>query len=87
MGFEALMRGLEVHCFGMPFYAGWGLTIDRKWCWRRRRKRTLDEVFYAACILQSRYYDPINQRPCSIQETIEYLAKTRDERFANGGSA
>lgn len=24
MGFEALMLGKEVHCFGMPFYAGWG---------------------------------------------------------------
>ena len=25
-GFEALLRGLEVHCWGLPFYAGWGLT-------------------------------------------------------------
>ena len=24
MGFEALLLGKEVHCFGMPFYAGWG---------------------------------------------------------------
>ena len=28
MGFEALMWGRTVHCFGMPFYAGWGLTRD-----------------------------------------------------------
>ena len=26
MGFEALLWGRPVHCFGMPFYAGWGLT-------------------------------------------------------------
>ena len=29
MGFEALLWGRTVHCFGMPFYAGWGLTRDR----------------------------------------------------------
>ena len=29
MGFEALLWGRPVHCFGMPFYAGWGLTHDR----------------------------------------------------------
>ncbi len=40
MGFEALMLGKEVHCFGLPFYAGWGLTFDRIEC--ERRKRLLD---------------------------------------------
>ena len=24
MGFEALLLGKAVYCFGMPFYAGWG---------------------------------------------------------------
>jgi capsular polysaccharide export protein len=28
MGFEALMWDRPVRCFGMPFYAGWGLTRD-----------------------------------------------------------
>lgn len=27
-GFEALLRGLDVTCYGLPFYAGWGLTTD-----------------------------------------------------------
>jgi capsular polysaccharide export protein len=27
-GFEALMHGKRVFCYGMPFYAGWGLTQD-----------------------------------------------------------
>ncbi|MGM8887759.1 capsular polysaccharide export protein, LipB/KpsS family, partial [Psychrobacter sp. 1U2] len=27
-GFEALLRGLKVTCYGLPFYAGWGLTTD-----------------------------------------------------------
>jgi capsular polysaccharide export protein len=37
MGFEALLAGKTVHCFGMPFYAGWGLTIDTLSCERRKR--------------------------------------------------
>ena len=28
MGFEALLWGKPVRTFGMPFYAGWGLTQD-----------------------------------------------------------
>lgn len=28
VGFEALIWGKPVRCFGMPFYAGWGLTAD-----------------------------------------------------------
>jgi capsular polysaccharide export protein len=28
LGFEALLWGRPVHCFGMPFYAGWGLSHD-----------------------------------------------------------
>lgn len=27
-GFEALMHGCTVHTFGLPFYAGYGLTVD-----------------------------------------------------------
>ncbi len=28
LGFEALLRARPVHCWGVPFYAGWGLTQD-----------------------------------------------------------
>jgi len=30
VGFEALMRGIRVYTYGLPFYAGWGLTVDKK---------------------------------------------------------
>lgn len=36
LGFEALLLGKPVYCFGMPFYAGWGLTFDSKQCERRK---------------------------------------------------
>ena len=54
-GFEALLRGVEVHCWGMPFYAGWGLTHDRECCSRRQRKLSLDELVHAALIDYPRY--------------------------------
>lgn len=34
-GFEALLHGKQVHCYGLPFYAGWGLTVDEHHCPRR----------------------------------------------------
>ena len=37
-GFEALMAGKEVHTFGMPFYAGWGLTVDAQNCENQMRR-------------------------------------------------
>ncbi|WP_250398793.1 capsular polysaccharide biosynthesis protein [Synechococcus sp. MU1648] len=54
-GFEALLRGLEVHCWGLPFYAGWGLTHDREHCGRRQRPLLLDELVHAALIDYPRY--------------------------------
>ena len=78
-GFEALMCGKEVHTFGMPFYAGWGLTIDKLKNPRRTAKRTLEEIFYIAYIKNTRYVDPVAQKPCSIERAIEYLIDLRVE--------
>ena len=50
-----MLRGLEVHCWGLPFYAGWGLTHDRERCDRRQRKLALDELVHAALIDYPRY--------------------------------
>ena len=83
MGFEALMLGREVHCFGMPFYAGWGLTIDKQSCPRRTRKRSLEEVFAAAYILYARYVNPIREERCDIHETISLLAEQRRQNERN----
>ena len=79
-GFEALLLGKKVHCFGLPFYAGWGLTNDALEAPRRHRKRTVAELFAAACILYSRYVNPITGEPCSIHEILALLA---EQRFQN----
>ena len=83
MGFEALMLGKEVHCFGMPFYAGWGLTIDKQSCPRRTRKRSIEEVFAAAYMLYARYVNPIREECCDIHEIISLLAEQRRQNERN----
>lgn len=83
MGFEALMLGKEVHCFGMPFYAGWGLTIDKQTFPRRTRKRSIEEVFAAAYMLYARYVNPIREERCDIHETISLLAEQRRQNERN----
>ena len=81
LGFEALMCGKEVHTFGIPFYSGWGLTIDEQKCERRTNKRTLEEVFYIAYIMYSHYVNPDKKCKCEIEEAMDYLLKLRDEYF------
>lgn len=83
MGFEALMCGKQVTCFGMPFYGGWGLTEDRVRCDRRTKRRSLEEVFHFAYIEYARYMNPETGKLCEIEAAIDYLVKKRDG-YANG---
>ncbi|KAB0590740.1 capsular polysaccharide biosynthesis protein [Campylobacter lari] len=86
MGFEALMLGCECVCYGMPFYAGWGLTQDKQICKRRLKKRTLEEVFYAAYILYSEYFNPYLNQKSDIFDTIYTLAKYKKIEQANSNT-
>jgi len=83
LGFEALMAGKRVHCFGTPFYAGWGLTQDQLPCPRRTRTRTLPEVFAAAYLRYCRYANPYTGQPSTLEETISLIAdqKRQQERL------
>ena len=76
-GFEALMRGKSVTTYGVPFYAGWGLTRDfGPVPARRTTKRTLDEVVAAALLLYPRYIDPVTGLPCPAEVVVDRLAKS-----------
>ena len=85
MGFEALLLGKEVHCFGMPFYAGWGATHDRLTCPRRAKRRTAEEIFAAAYMLYARYVNPVAAKRCDIHEAIRILAAQRFQNERNKG--
>lgn len=86
MGFEALMLGRECVCYGMPFYAGWGLTQDKQVCKRRLKKRRLEEVFYATYILYSEYFNPYLNQKSDIFDTIYTLAKYKKIEQANSNT-
>ncbi|ECK1948376.1 capsular polysaccharide biosynthesis protein [Campylobacter lari] len=86
MGFEALMLGCECVCYGMPFYAGWGLTQDKLECKRRLKKRSLEEVFYAAYILYSEYFNPYLNQKSDIFDTIHTLTKYKKIEQANSNT-
>jgi capsular polysaccharide export protein len=81
-GFEALLRGLPVTCWGSPFYAGWGLTEDRVPIPRRRRRRSLDELVAVALILYPRCMDPLTGLPCPPELLLERM--DRPELFPPG---
>jgi capsular polysaccharide export protein len=76
-GFEALVRGIPVTCWGLPFYAGWGLTTDMQPCERRRRKLDLETLIAAALIVYPRYIEPVSGVPCSIEDYLEALLELR----------
>ncbi|MFG5130826.1 capsular polysaccharide biosynthesis protein [Campylobacter lari] len=86
MGFEALMLGCECVCYGKPFYAGWGLTQDKLECKRRLKKRSLEEVFYAAYILYSEYFNPYLNQKSDIFDTIHTLTKYKKIEQANSNT-
>lgn len=73
MGFEALLLGKPVHCFGMPFYAGWGLTHDVLSC-ERRHSVSLEQLIHAALIAYPRYYDPVLGERCEVEDVIRLVA-------------
>ena len=81
LGFVALMMCKEVHVFGIPFYSGYGLTIDYQKCERRTNKRTLEEMFFITYIMYSYYVNPLKEEQCEIEDAIDYLIKLRKQYF------
>jgi capsular polysaccharide export protein len=86
MGFEALLRGKEVHTYGGPFYAGWGVTSDCLKFPRRTRKVTIDELTAAALILYPTYYDWETKRFCRPEAVLDRLTKYRMQSGSRGFS-
>ena len=82
LGFEALLWQRPVHCFGMPFYAGWGLTHDELPAPLRRRGRHPDlaQLVHAALVAYPRYLDPHRHVPCTPERLIQVLGLQRRQR-------
>ncbi|WP_299201287.1 capsular polysaccharide biosynthesis protein [uncultured Amphritea sp.] len=80
LGFEGLLAGKEVICFGVPFYAGWGLTTDHKSVSRRQVHRSLNQLFAAAYLRYCRYINPYTGKRCEFEETVALLADQKRQR-------
>ena len=78
MGFEALLAGKKVHCFGMPWYAGWGITDDVYASVeiaesRRQVKRSLEHLFACAYFHYARYVSPVTNEACELEDILKLL--------------
>ena len=80
MGFEALLRGKPVRCFGMPFYAGWGLTTDELPAPVRRCPATFEALVHAALVSCSRYINPADGTSWQAEDVIAHVAAARGKR-------
>ncbi|NUR45080.1 MAG: capsule biosynthesis protein [Sphingomonas sp.] len=75
-GFEALLREKPVTTFGVPFYAGWGLTTDLGPVpGRRTAMRSIDELVAATLLLYPRYFDPVTGLPCPPEVVVQRLSE------------
>ena len=82
-GFEALMRGKKVSCYGQPFYAGWGLTTDMIPVTRRSRTLTLDELVAGVLIQYPLYLSRDGRRLITPEEALDELANWRSQAGGN----
>jgi hypothetical protein len=83
-GFEALLRGKKVVTYGMPFYAGWGLTDDRDMAAattaRRGRTLDIDELAFASLVLYPLYADHTGRRLDGPEQAINELVALKQKR-------
>lgn len=83
-GFESLMAGCKTVVYGVPFYAGWGLTIDRGQVPSRRRKGVpLTALFAAAYLRAARYVSPVSGKPITLEEALDFLEDARHCEIQN----
>lgn len=80
IGFEGLLWGKQVYTFGMPFYAGWGLTQDQIPAPDRRKTASLESLVHAALVEYPRYIDPETGKRCELERVIEWMALQRRMR-------
>ena len=89
VGFEALIAEKKVITFGMPFYAGWGLTDDRclinpnkeqSLCQKRRNlKVSIETIVYSMYFLYTEYKDPYTLENISAHDALRRMNSYRSK--------
>ncbi len=80
LGFEALIRRRQVWCYGLPFYAGWGLTHDGVTPLRPRRTLSLDELIAGVLIVYPHYLSGETGLPCEVEDVIDEIHAARNKK-------
>ncbi len=87
LGFEAMLAGRDVVCFGAPFYAGWGLTDDRVTVFRRKMASpTREQIFAAVYFNYCHYVHPVSKCKVDFEEAVEWLVARRRESLGKSFS-
>lgn len=92
VGFEALIREKDVHCYGKPFYSNWGLTNDYsfdsdlgligvKSKGSNFVKKSIQELMYASLIEYPVYFSNNGKKITTIDNTIDRLIKLKSLKF------
>jgi capsular polysaccharide export protein len=87
-GFDALLRGKPVVTYGQPFYAGWGLTVDK--CQdgpayaRRTRRLSLDALVAGVLLRYPVYWDWELRGYTQCEAVLERLLAQRQALEQNG---
>lgn len=78
-GFEALIRGKKVSCFGTPFFAHRGLTRDfgPKPAYDRKPCR-LETMIHVALIDAPIYYHPETGEKTDVETVVAHIARHRE---------
>lgn len=89
MGMEGLIHGCKVKAYGWNFHTGWGLTEDRGTPCGVRREREIDlpELFRAAYLQYTHYFDPDTGESCGLSDIIDHVALQKDHFLRNCGHA
>lgn len=82
-GFEALVRGKNVTCWGRPFYSDWGLSNDKHTVERRTRTISIEELVYATLIDYPIYINWDTGLFTTPEFIIDQLASQRSQQ-SNG---
>jgi capsular polysaccharide export protein len=82
-GFEALLRGKLVTCYGQPFYSGWGLTNDVLLNSRRCRNLTLDELVAVVLIKYPLYLSRDGKELITPEQALDEMLSWRDRSGGN----
>lgn len=77
-GFEALIRGKSVTCYGQPFYSGWGLTKDIFPLMRRTKRLSLSELIAGVMFCYPMYVSRVDNRSICAEMCLSELVDWRE---------